>query len=93
MEPIKLKFSSFWASPEENNERTIRNWGVLPDCFELTTGDDYDYLIVLTHSLEMESSPPEKNIAFCMEPSWSPNVTHWRNKLLKNCTVGQPLEI
>lgn len=85
MDKIKLKFSSFWASPKENNERVIRNWGSLPECFELSSSEDYDYLIVLTHSPEMENSPPEKNIAFCMEPSWSPNVVPWRDKLIEKC--------
>ena len=73
MKKLKLKFSSFWAPPEANNERMIYNWGAVPDCFELTCGDDYDYLIVLTRSDEMLSSPREKNVAVTMEPTWSPN--------------------
>ena len=85
MDVIKLKFSSFWASPEENNARVTRNWGKLPECFKLTSDNDYDYLIVLTHSPEMFKSPANKNIAFCMEPSWSPNVVPVREKLIENC--------
>ncbi len=70
---IKLKFSSPWDSPEDNNNRVLYNWGKPPDCFEFTTGGDYDYLIVLNHSAEMYSSPKEKNIAVTMEPTWSVN--------------------
>tara|TARA_R110001599_G_scaffold91667_4_gene240725 strand:+ start:234 stop:1178 length:945 start_codon:yes stop_codon:yes gene_type:complete len=70
---IKLKFSSPWDSPEENNARVLYNWGKLPSCFDLTTSDDYDYLIILNHSNEMYSSPKEKNIAVTMEPTWSIN--------------------
>ena len=70
---IKLKFSSPWDSPEENNARVLYNWGKLPNCFDLTTSDDYDYLIILNHSNEMYSSPKEKNIAVTMEPTWSVN--------------------
>ena len=70
---IKLKFSSPWDSAKENNSRVLYNWGELPDCFDLTTGDDYDYLIVLNHSNEMYSSPKEKNIGVTMEPTWSIN--------------------
>jgi len=73
MNKLKLKFSSFWTSPEANNERMVYNWGAPPECFELTTGDDYDYLIVLTRSDEMLSSPREKNVAVTMEPTWSIN--------------------
>tara|TARA_Y100001972_G_scaffold34098_1_gene42330 strand:+ start:987 stop:1928 length:942 start_codon:yes stop_codon:yes gene_type:complete len=73
MEKIKLKFSSPWDSAEENNARVLYNWGKLPNCFELTTGHDYDYLIVINHSNEMYSSPKEKNIAVTMEPTWSIN--------------------
>ena len=73
MKKLKLKFSSFWASPEANNKRMIYNWGPIPECFELTAGDDYDFLIVLTRSDEMFSSPREKNVAITMEPTWSAN--------------------
>lgn len=73
MEKIKLKFSSPWDSPEVNNTRVVYNWGDPPDLFELTTSEDYDYLIVLNHSPEMYSSPKEKNIAVTMEPTWSVN--------------------
>tara|TARA_R100000231_G_scaffold121435_2_gene91622 strand:- start:868 stop:1812 length:945 start_codon:yes stop_codon:yes gene_type:complete len=73
LKKIKLKFSSPWDSAEENNARVLYNWGKLPNCFELTTGHDYDYLIVLNHSNEMYSSPKEKNIAVTMEPTWSIN--------------------
>ena len=66
---IKLKFSS-----------PLYNWGKLPKCFELTTSDDYDYLIVLNHSNEMYSSPKEKNIAVTMEPTWSLNSLKDLNK-------------
>jgi hypothetical protein len=72
-EKIKLKFSSFWDSAEANNTRVEYNWGTLPPCFELTAGNDYDFLIVLNHSHEMCSSPREKNIAVTMEPTWSVN--------------------
>ena len=72
-ERIKLKFSSPWDSAEDNNARVLYNWGKPPRCFELTTGSDYDYLIVLNHSNEMYSSPKEKNIAVTMEPTWSVN--------------------
>ena len=70
---IKLKFSSPWDSAEDNNARVLYNWGKLPSCFDLTTSDDYDYLIILNHSNEMYSSPKEKNIAVTMEPTWSVN--------------------
>ncbi len=70
---IKLKFSSPWDSAEENNARVLYNWGKLPSCFDLTTANDYDYLIVLNHSSEMYSSPKEKNIGVTMEPTWSIN--------------------
>ncbi len=70
---IKLKFSSPWDSAETNNARVLYNWGELPECFELTHGNDYDYLIVINHSSEMYTSPREKNIAVTMEPTWSPN--------------------
>ena len=70
---IKLKFSSPWDSAKDNNSRVLYNWGELPDCFDLTTNDDYDYLIVLNHSNEMYSSPKEKNIGVTMEPTWSIN--------------------
>ncbi len=50
---IKLKFSSPWDSAADNNARVLYNWGKLPKCFKLTTGDDYDYLIVLNHSNEV----------------------------------------
>tara|TARA_Y100001938_G_scaffold144456_1_gene219036 strand:- start:2551 stop:3483 length:933 start_codon:yes stop_codon:yes gene_type:complete len=73
MEKIKLKFSSPWDSSKENNSRVLYNWGDLPNCFELTTGSEYDYLIVINHSPEMYSSPREKNIAVTMEPTWSIN--------------------
>ena len=73
MEKIKLKFSSPWDSPQVNNTRVVYNWGDPPDLVELTSGEDYDYLIVLNHSPEMYSSPKEKNIAVTMEPTWSVN--------------------
>tara|TARA_B100000519_G_scaffold201069_1_gene215697 strand:+ start:174 stop:1118 length:945 start_codon:yes stop_codon:yes gene_type:complete len=72
-EKIKLKFSSPWDSAETNNTRVLYNWGDAPECFELTHGNDYDYLIVMNHSSEMYTSPREKNIAVTMEPTWSPN--------------------
>ena len=70
---IKLKFSSPWDSAETNNTRVVYNWGKPPECFELTSRNEYDYLIVLNHSTEMYSSPREKNIAVTMEPTWSVN--------------------
>tara|TARA_R100000008_G_C3585825_1_gene172185 strand:- start:697 stop:1641 length:945 start_codon:yes stop_codon:yes gene_type:complete len=72
-EKIKLKFSSPWDSAKTNNARVEYNWGTLPECFELTSGSDYDFLIVLNHSREMYCSPREKNIAVTMEPTWSIN--------------------
>ena len=70
---IKIKFSSPWDSPEDNNARVLYNWGEPPECFEFTTCNDYDYLVILNHSEEMYSSPKEKNIAVTMEPTWSIN--------------------
>jgi hypothetical protein len=83
MRKIKIKFSSFWDSAEVNNTRAVYNWGDLPDCFELTAGSDYDYLIVLNRSDEMISSPREKNIAVTMEPTWSPNSLENLNNYCK----------
>lgn len=84
MKKLKLKFSSFWASPEANNQRMIYNWGLPPDCFELTSKNDYDYLIVLTRSEEMLSSPREKNVAVTMEPTWSVNSLENLNDYCKH---------
>jgi hypothetical protein len=70
---IKLKFTCFWSSPEATNKRMIHNWGVPPECFELTAGDDFDYLVTLCHGEEMLTTAKEKNILVGMEASWSLN--------------------
>jgi len=51
----------------------VENWGEPPERFTLTDSDEFDFLVSLSHSREMKSTPKEKNIAVTMEPSWSPN--------------------
>jgi hypothetical protein len=81
---IKLKFTCFWSTPELTNKRMIHNWGVPPACFELTNGDNFDYLVTLCHGAEMLTTPIEKNILIGMEPSWSANS---RRDLIDKCKL------
>ncbi len=71
--PIKLKFAGFWTDSATLNKRMIENWGSPPECFELTAGDDFDFLVSFSWSKEMNRTPRDKNIAVTMEPSWSHN--------------------
>ena len=70
----KIKFSCNWDTPEALADRVVRNWGEPPIGLEITSGDDFDYLITFNNSEEMLSVPKDKNIVFTMEPSWSHGI-------------------
>tara|TARA_R100000664_G_C2730893_1_gene121489 strand:- start:159 stop:1085 length:927 start_codon:yes stop_codon:yes gene_type:complete len=67
----KIKFACHWDTPEGLADRVLRNWGEPPKGLEITSGDEFDYLITFNNSIDMLSVPKEKNIVFTMEPSWS----------------------
>ena len=70
----KIKFSCNWDTPQALADRVVRNWGEPPSGLEITSGDDFDYLITFNNSEEMLSVPKDKNIVFTMEPSWSHGI-------------------
>ena len=71
MKNVKIKFACHWDTPQGLADRVVRNWGEPPQGLEITSEDEFDYLITFNNSQEMLSVPKEKNIVFTMEPSWS----------------------
>lgn len=80
---IKVKFTCFWQDSATFGNRMSVNWGPPPEQFQVVSDNSYDYLIVCSNSPDLYTSPREKNIAFTMEPSWSPNT----GDLVNRCSL------